>query len=189
MDYVAPLFHEAWERRRRRRRLVLGGAALALAALLAVLVYASRRGPAPAPVSGGLRQPAEVTRLSPGAVMAQPPYMGVRCPIPNSIACDEVGLAIWLKRPARAVTASIAGMPLAMNRFGDELITSTRPRREFDGYLQPAGIVSRLHVHTGGGNIWLGEGAPSPVVWLLIDYGHGHYALTHLRVMLSAGWG
>jgi hypothetical protein len=188
VDYVVPLFHEAWDRRRRRRRFLLS-AALTAAALVTALLYAFDRMPAATPSSGGLSQPAGLTRLSPRRVLVQPPYMGVLCPIPNSIACDQVALAILLRRPARAVTASIAGMPLAMNRFGDELISSTRPRREFDGYLHPAGVVSRLHVHTGGGTIWLGEGAPSPVVWLLIDYGHRHYVMTHLRVTLSDGWG
>jgi hypothetical protein len=77
-----------------------------------------------------------------------------------------------------------------MNRFGDRLGSSSKPRREFDGYLQPAGIVSRLRVRPEGGpNMWMGDGTPFPTVALLIDYGRGRYVVTHLRVPLMAGWG
>ena len=78
-----------------------------------------------------------------------------------------------------------------MNWFGDErVVTSRRPHTDFDGYLHPAGIVSTMHVHPmSGTSTWLGDGTPSPTVWLLIDYGHGRYVLTHLQVPLAAGWG
>jgi hypothetical protein len=116
--------------------------------------------------------------------------MGVLCPVPNSIACDRVGLAIWLKRPAHSVRASIDGRSFAMNRFGDQLISNRQPRTEFDGYLRPAGIVSSMHVRPEPGtSTWLGDGTPFPTVWLLIDYGSGRFVATHLRVPLGAGWG
>jgi hypothetical protein len=35
--------------------------------------------------------------------------MGVSCPIPNSFACDRVGVAVWLREPALSVDAAIAG--------------------------------------------------------------------------------
>jgi hypothetical protein len=38
-------------------------------------------------------------------LFSQPPYVGVACPTANSIACDRVGLAIWLRRPAARVNA------------------------------------------------------------------------------------
>jgi SAM-dependent methyltransferase len=40
-----------------------------------------------------------------------------------------------------------------------------------------------------GIDLWQGDPTPYPVVWLLIDYGRGRHAVTHLRVPLSAGWG
>lgn len=51
-------------------------------------------------------------------VLARAPYMGVACPTPNSIACDRIGLAIWLKEPARTVTATIAGHHLRLQPGG-----------------------------------------------------------------------
>lgn len=118
--------------------------------------------------------------------------MGVACPVANSIACDRVGLAVWLRRPARAVTATIAGAPVALDWHGDQPPASgaSGPRRAFDGYLQPAGIVTRLHVTPESGGLrWFGDGAPSPVVRFRIDYGHGRVVRTQQPVELAAGWG
>ena len=189
MSYVAPLFGEARERQRRRRRAV-ALAGLAAAAVAAFAIYASdvlRSAPRSAP---GLHEPSGTVAAPASTVFSQAPYMGVRCSVPNSIACDRVGLAIWLKRPAYSATATIDGRPLAMNRFGDRLIDSRTRRTEFDGYLQPAGIVSSMHVRpTAGSNIWSGDPTPFVMVRLLIDYGGGRYVVTHLRVGLSAGWG
>ena len=45
-------------------------------------------------------------------------YMGVACSKPNSIACDRIGLAVWLpRRPAR-LTAFIAGRKLTLHDGG-----------------------------------------------------------------------
>src|SRR5438270_737090 len=48
-------------------------------------------------------------------VFSKDPYMGVACHVANSIACDRVGLAVWLRRPAIAVSASIAGAILKLD--------------------------------------------------------------------------
>src|SRR3954465_2938663 len=42
------------------------------------------------------------------------PYIGVSCRTPNSIACDRVGLAIWLRRPVARLTATINSRTVAM---------------------------------------------------------------------------
>ena len=42
---------------------------------------------------------------------AQDPSMGVACHVPNWIGCDRVGLAVWLRRPAIAVSATIPARP------------------------------------------------------------------------------
>jgi hypothetical protein len=139
----------------------------------------------------GFKVPSGTVQMSPSAVFSQSPYMGVRCPVPNSIACDQVGLAIWLRHPAFSVEASIAGAAVSLNWFGDErrLGRLIKPQRAFDGYLHPAGIVTRLHVQPGPGSTWYGNETPSPLVWVLVDYGPGGRVLTHLRVPLMAGWG
>jgi hypothetical protein len=188
MEYVARLFGEAWGRQRRRRRTAAWlGLVLCAVAVLTYAVVRPRSAPAP---PAGIQEPAGTIAQSPSVVFSQPPYMGVRCPVPNSIACDRIGLAIWLKRPAYSVRASIDGRPLAMDRFGDQLISAARPRTEFDGYLRPAGIVSNMHVRAvPGTSTWLGDPTPFAAVWLLIDYGHSRYVTTHLQVPLMAGWG
>ena len=169
--------HRQW---RRWTAISAIGAVVVLAAVV-VLRHAS----APPPT-------APVTSAAPGRVFSQAPYMGVACPVANSIACDRVGLAVWLRRPAVTVSATLAGRPLALNWHGDTPPASApqHVRAAFDGYLQPAGIVSRLHVAPeAGGRRWYGDGAPSPLVRFRIDYGHGTVVLTQEHVMLAAGWG
>jgi hypothetical protein len=191
MDYVVQLIGEAWDHhRRRRRRLYLAGATLLAVAAVAAAVVPGSAGTA-RNVTTGFSVPVGTIRISASAAFSQSPYMGVNCPVPNSISCDRVGLAVWLRHPAYSVDASIAGASFPLTWFGDEYRFGARrkPRRAFDGYLQPAGIMSRLHVRPTAGGIWDGNGTPYPMVWVLINYGEGHHALTHLRVPLMAGWG
>jgi hypothetical protein len=130
---------------------------------------------------------------APSAVFTQEPYMGVRCPIANSITCDRVGLAIWLRHPAVHVTAAIAGQPLVLDWFGDERRVGPLPARtELDGYLQPAHITTLLGVQADSPGMWYGNTRarwPSPLVRLWITFADGKRVTTQLRVNLSAGWG
>lgn len=191
MELVVELIGEAWEHRRKRQRTALMVLGLVTVAVLGGLVVSnSGSGPArPGPQSNRSGYVAE----SPSRLFSQAPYMGVHCPIANSIACDRVGLAINLKQPARAVVALIDGRKLKMNRRGDVIDLSAAPREEFDGYLQPAGIESRMHVHPApGSDFWAQDAsdpAPSATVLLLIDYGAGRLVSTRVQVPLSSGWG
>jgi hypothetical protein len=132
--------------------------------------------------------------------------MGVRCPGANSISCDRVGLAVWFKRPAVSVTATIAGEPLVLNHRDEFLWPGDQPHTSFDGSLQPAGIVPRLHVHVlplnghevkqlrhegipVGPHTWLGQGSAGGTVRLTIHEADGRTVLTHVYVGLRAGWG
>lgn len=191
MELVVRLIGEAWEHRRKRRRNLLIALWLVTVAVLGGLLVGrsgrSPAGPESQPIGSGY------VVESPSRLFSQAPYMGVHCPVANSIACDRVGLAINLRQPARAVVAFIDGRQLKMNRFGDVIDSSTAPRKEFDGYLQPAGIESRMHVHPApGSDFWAPDArysAPSAKVLLLIDYGGGRLVFTRARVSLSAGWG
>ena len=190
MDSVVRLIDEAWEHHRKRRRNVLIALWLVTVAVLGGLLLGRSGSPAgPEPQAIGSGYVVE----SPSRVFSQAPYMGVHCPVANSIACDRVGLAINLRRPARAVVAFIDGRQLRLNRFGDGIDSSTAPRKEFDGYLQPAGIESRMHVRPApGSHLWVPDArysAPSAKVLVLIDYGGGRLVSTRARVFLSAGWG
>jgi hypothetical protein len=155
--------------------------------------------------SGGLAQARPVAVAS-SALLSRAPYLGVNCPVANSIACDRVGLAVWLKRSAMSVTATIAGAPVTLDHRGDLVYKGDRPHSAFTGFLQPAGIVSRLHVKPTLGNIvyknhghwrvavrrqmWFGD-AQSPLVpvRLTIHRSGGRTVTTSVKVALGTGWG
>jgi hypothetical protein len=204
MQYVAWLIEEAWDHRRRRyRQFAL--AALAAVAIAALVWVAIPLGSGSPPGSAA-PQPLRSDVIPASRVLSKSPYLGVSCPIANSIACDRVGLAVWLRRPAVSVTATIAGTPLALNQHGPQPDHLPLPRREFYGYLQPARIVSRLHIRPVMGNeiitkhghtrvvvrrqMWFGEGnARSPLIRLTVHYPDGQTIITQRRVGLATGWG
>ena len=182
-------------RARQRRHRMIGAAILALAALAAaglILGFAGGRGSGRLAGSTPPRQLGPGTIKSPAAVFAQDPYMGVACHIPNYIGCDRVGLAVWLRQPA-TVTATIAGSPLKLNDQTWSWVAHDGRTTVYvyAGFLQPAGLTTRLRVipESKWTNSWLGSNAPAPLVRFRIDYGHGNVVITHENVYLSAGWG
>lgn len=200
----APIIEEAWEHRRHRHQIV-AAAALALAVTAGIVIALTS--PGSGSRSGGAA-PARTMTVAASTVLSKTPYMGVSCPIANSIACDRVGLAVWLRHPAVSVTATIAGARLPLNDYGAFRYRGRKPRTAFDGFLQPAGIVSRLHVHPVEGSavytrhghlhvamrhhMWFGDSSdyPPPVpVRLTIHEPGGRTLVTRTHVELSAGWG
>jgi len=188
-------------RRRQQRRRIRLLTALVLAIAMGAAVANSLRGAQHSSTVSRAPIP-EAPVVAPAAVLSRSPYMGVACPQPNAINCDRVGLAIWLKRPAISVNATIAGRALKLDRFGEEpRVAIRKPRTAFDGYLQPAGLTTLLHVKpTEGpsidprcgcrvGPIWYGRNAPEPVVELHIEYPNHSRVATQLHVGLAAGWG
>jgi hypothetical protein len=128
---------------------------------------------------------------TPVAVFQQPPYMGVACHTPNSIACDRVGLSVWLRRPA-VVTATIAGARLKRDDPHLSYVAHYRHQTVYvyAGFLQPASLTTRLHVLPASGtSSWSDSNAPSPLVRFRIAYRNGKTAITQQHVWLSAGWG
>ena len=99
-----------------------------------------------------------------------------------------------LRRPAVSVSATIAGLPLALDTRNAAPFRAPwqRARTIFVGYLH-TGIVTRLHVVPGGGPLgyWAPSptNSPSPAVVLRIDSGAGRIVVTRLNVPLQAGWG
>ena len=175
-----------------------GRAAIAAVLLVAVAaVVVAHRGRVDQPRSAN--PPATpVVRLPPAPYVTphvafwQDPYMGVACPVPNSIACDRVGLAVWLRRPAVSVAATVAGVIIHLHTGPrNPAYRTNRPvRAGFGGYLQPAGLGSKFHMKTTPGEpLWFGERPPTPLVRFRIDYGDGNVVATHERVMIMAGWG
>ncbi len=121
-------------------------------------------------------------------VVEREPYLGVACRTPNSIACDRVGLALWLATPAARVTATIGGRTFALD---DE--TWSDPRGDLHiGYLRRAGL-------SGTGPLGVTPDEPPerlvradaarPLVHLRITRRDGRTETTRVRVGLHPGWG
>jgi hypothetical protein len=179
------LFEEARlraRRRRRRRAAALGGAILAIA-VAGVAVLSSPRQNTPARNSGPVA-------VAPRTLLAGGPYMGVSCSRANSIACDRVGLAVWTRRPARAVRATVAGRPVTLDDPEWSGPSKHGLRRMFAGFLQPAGLLGDgpLAVRVEDRHYY-GVHPVYATVRLVITYADGSQKATSLRVELSPGWG
>ena len=188
MMSFAPIIQEAWEHRRRRHQTI---AAAALASAVTVGIAAGLASAGPGSPSGKPSS-APAIALAPSTVLSQAPYMGVSCPVANSIACDRVGLAVWLTHPALSVTAVIVGARLVLDYRGEFRYRGEKPRTIFDGFLQPASIVSRFHVHPVGHQMWFGDARDYPAPFsmrLTIHEPGGCTVITHTDVELSTGWG
>jgi hypothetical protein len=187
--FSAGVIDEAWARRRRRLLVVAAVAATLAVTIVAVIAILSVHH------KPSVRADSTPLRVAPSAVLSRTPYMGVVCPVANSTTCDRVGLSVWLRNPAVAVSATIAGRPLTLDtrQARPFLAPGQRARTMFVGYLQPAGIVTRLHAAPDASPLrWWAPSptnAPSPPVELRIDYGTGRTILTKLDVPLEAGWG
>jgi hypothetical protein len=193
LETNAGVIEDARARQRRHRRV--GIALLAAAAVAGVLAILSSGGGTPTaqpsgalPFSGpGIVEPA-------AAAFLQPPSMGVACGIPSSIACDRLGLEVWLTRRA-TVTATIAGGPrirLDDPRWSYFVRYHNRAIHVYAGFLQPAGLTTRFHiVPEPNTQTWDGatSNAPSPLVHFRIDYGLGDIVFTQAHVLLRPGWG
>jgi hypothetical protein len=128
---------------------------------------------------------------APTHLLTRTPYLGVACPVPDSIGCDRVGLAVWLTRPARSVSALIGGRRFALD--DDHWSGPARHglRRMLAGFLHPAGLTRgplRV-VPDGPGGRWADGHPVSARVELAIRYGDGTHARIRLRLRLHAGWG
>jgi hypothetical protein len=178
-------------RRHRRRRWMWTGTVISVAALAVVLglsLSASGGGGSPTQGSGVPRLLGPGKIEAPRLVFLQNPYMGISCRLPNSVACDRVGLAVWLRRPA-VVTATIDGLALRLNDpTWSEAFPTGRPTTfTYAGFLQPADMTTRMHVPSS--SMLFVKPLPSPSVWFRIDFGHGNVVLTHKYVQLEPGWG
>lgn len=187
----------------RRRRLRYTAAAVAIVALgLATLIVwpvgGDRAGDEPSP-----SQAVPTTgRLS----LERKPYLAVSCPRPNEFACDRVGLAIWLRKPATQLTAIVNGRPLAMHlpcwkdangRDCGSYCREQGVRRDqpcgtyYEGFLHRAGVVDgSLKVRPDRGrDHWIGTRPPLGDVRIFARYPNGRTAAARAKVRLSPGWG
>jgi hypothetical protein len=120
-------------------------------------------------------------------LLRRPPYLGVSCPVPNSIACDRVGIDLELRRPAETVHATIAGrrVVLQSRRAGPGL------RTHWQGFLQPAGLLDgALRVTPDRGrHHWIGTRPVTASIHISVRRSDGTTEVARLRQRLAAGWG
>jgi hypothetical protein len=176
-------------RQHRRQRWMWTAAVMSVAALAVVLGLSVSGGrTTPAPNSGAPRLLGPGKIEAPRLVFLQNPYMGISCRLPNSVACDRVGLAVWLRRPA-VVTATVDGLALRLNdpTWSVAYPTGRHPTFRYAGFLQPADMTTRMHVPPS--SMLFVKPLSSPSVWFRIDFGHGNVVLTHKDVQLEPGWG
>jgi hypothetical protein len=158
------------------RRIGLAEQAAASAALSSTL-----RDCSPRARRGACRRP-----LPRRLLLRREPDLGVRCRRANSIACDRVGLAVWLRAPARRLTAIIDGRTFTL-----------RPPASRGGYwegtLHHAGLLapgSALHVTPDRGRYhWEGRHPVRAVVHLGATEADGAPASTYVAVDLRPGYG
>jgi hypothetical protein len=170
---------DAHARQWRRLSIV---AVLAICAGIAFGVILSRSGSPWATRTPSVRVP---IRAAPAAVFSQAPDMGVAC---HSGSCDSIGLAVWLRRSAVSVTATIAGHPFGLTNRQARPFAPQAPRKMFVGYLTPLRLITSMHL-VGPPTDWTGNW-PDPLFSLRITYrSSGRVVMTRLRVPVKPGWG
>jgi hypothetical protein len=157
-------------------------------AIRALVVAAAAAGIA-APPAAAPATPAPT--VPPRTLLARAPSLGVSCGEPNSIACDRVGVAVWLRRPARAVTATVGGRRVALDDRAWSGPARHGLRRMFVGFLHPAGLRDGplAVVADGGRDRWTGRHSVRATVVLWVRDARGRIARTRVCVDLRPGWG
>ncbi|HEY5389785.1 MAG TPA: hypothetical protein VIJ83_04455, partial [Solirubrobacteraceae bacterium] len=129
-------------------------------------------------------------RVPPAALLAQPPDIGVACGAPG---CDRIGLAVWLRQPARSVSATVDGRGVTLQT---KLAAAYQPGPAargtmFIGYLRAPSIFTRERVTLGPGDLWAPASSllPTPRVRIAVVLRGGGSATTALSVPLQMGWG
>ena len=140
---------------------------------------------------GGGEAAPPARHAAPQAVLSRAPYLGVACRVPNAFACDRVGLAVWLRRPARAVRARVGGRALRLDDRGWSGRAQRGRRRLFAAFLRPAGLLDgplRVTADDGPGR-YVGRRPVIARVELRVTDDAGATVLTGVRVRLAPGWG
>lgn len=113
------------------------------------------------------------------------PFLGVACPVGNSISCDRVGVGVHLRRAATLVVVRVAG----------RLVTLSPPMDPPDdlwlGYLDDAGLKhGPLDVHLPAGvNVWSGTPEVDAPVGVSAFFPDGHFGTRTGTVPLYPGFG
>jgi hypothetical protein len=143
--------------------------------------------PLPARCAPGVFGPRACIPASPQQILSRAPDVGVACAVPNSIACDRVGIGVWLTKPASGVSAEIDGRPLRLHPGG----FGGRGPTYWEGYLHPAGLLSgALRVVPDRGRYgWQGRHPKDAQLRIVVRRPDGSTRATQLTVTLGPGWG
>ncbi len=167
----------------------LGGIVVAGPRCLAMTVTSPGRRSAHLRLAFGKDSCAAATRLADRGqgYLRRDPQLGVACSKANSIACDRVGVGVWLKQPAKRVTATINGRALLLHAGG----LGGRGPRYWEGYLKPAGLIrGPLKVTPDRGRYyWQGTHPKDARVLIAIRRADGSTDRSSVTVALAAGWG
>jgi hypothetical protein len=127
------------------------------------------------------------THVQARQLFTRDPSLGVACGRASSIACDRVGLAVWLRQPASSVAATIDGQPLRLHAGG----FGGRGPTYWEGYRQPAGLLAGpLKVTPDRGRFyWQGTHPKDARVTIRVRRRDGSTVDASLAVTLRAGWG
>jgi hypothetical protein len=121
----------------------------------------------------------------------RPPRMSVACPRAGSIACDRIGLVVWLRTPARRVVAKIDGRRLVLDAPRLSGPATNGLRRRFGGYLRPAGLIDGPLPIPGlhGGTRWTGDPPVRKHVIINVYAPDGSVPSAGMRVRLAPAAG
>ena len=117
--------------------------------------------------------------------------MGVACPDANSIACDRIGIAVWLDSEPQRLVASVGGRSVALRDAhiacgAGRVLPAPVPRRA------AAGRAARRAVEVTpdeGRHRWFGRHPVAGDLTITATYGDGSRAVATRRVPLAPGWG
>lgn len=113
------------------------------------------------------------------------PFLGVSCPVPNSIACDRVGIGVHLRRAATLVTVQVAGRVVTLSPPTDP------PDDLWLGYLFNAGLghgLLRVDIPANS-RLWFGSPEVYPRVRVTAFFPNGRAATRSTTVLLHPGFG
>jgi hypothetical protein len=134
------------------------------------------------PIGDTLRDCANPIRpLGAGVV----PFLGVSCPVPNSITCDRLGIGVHLNPNATLVVVQLDGRLVTLSPPTDQ------PDNLWLGYLDGAGLRhGPLDVHIPpSSHLWSGTPEVHPRVRLTAFFADGHTASLTTTVLLHPGFG
>jgi hypothetical protein len=112
--------------------------------------------------------------------LGQPPYIGVDCRgAPNVTTCGQIGIAVWLRRPARRVDATISRVHVRLHAGG---LGGTGPTY-WEGYLH----IDRRRL--GLPTRWYGTKPVKILTLRLVIRDARGMRKGSVRVRLRPGWG